>query len=145
MPGWRRRAADAIELTVPPLVAEETTNAWPDSLPQARMGLAFAFAVALALAVGRVDDAALRTGLGDRAVRSVFDRIAVRIEPDEPEPARYEPWARIESARVGREQGLVVPTDADIRRKWQAAGDRPAPTPLKSMATLGQALGELPC
>ncbi|MER7872327.1 MmgE/PrpD family protein [Streptomyces solisilvae] len=139
----RLAAADAIELTVPPLVAEETTNAWPDSLPQARMGLAFT--VALALAAGRVDDVALRTGLGDRAVRSVFDRIAVRIEPDEPEPARYEPWARIESARVGREQGLVAPTDADIRRKWQAAGDRPAPTPLKSMATLGQALGELPC
>lgn len=139
----RLSEAEAIRLTIPPLVAEETSNAWPDSIPQARMGLPFT--VALATVTGRVDNATLHSHIGDQAVRSVFDRITVLVEPDEEATTAYRPWARIrlDSSAISREQELVAPTPADLRHKWEAASDRRAPSPLKSVTALRQLFQEL--
>ncbi|HJQ48095.1 MAG TPA: MmgE/PrpD family protein [Amycolatopsis sp.] len=129
------RSDSPVKLTVPALVAEETTTDWPSNISEARMSLPYLLAVALAR--GAVDTDTIRLGTTDPEVRALFDRIAIIIDGDDTTSTRYQPWAHLESGNVNRSMQLVAPSTADISRKWSAArGDDTTPAPLRRLRNM---------
>ncbi|WP_395474619.1 MmgE/PrpD family protein [Saccharopolyspora spinosa] len=132
-----------VDVTVPQLVADETTTAWPAGIPEARMSLPYT--IACALHYGRLDNDAIRDGLIEPAVRAAFDTVVVRVDAED-QDTTYQPWARVDLPDRPRTLWSVPPDNEAIGGKWaRLVGPGVAPPIVSAASDVRSLISELRC